>query len=320
MGFGLKIASLFACAAALVSGVRALQASAITFTTVDDPLGTNGTTATGVSGGTAVGWYLDSSSQEHGFIYDGTIYTTLDEPLADNRTRAQSIEGNVVVGWYVNSTPRKQGFRFDGSTWTTLNDPLAPGTNGTAAYGVSGSKIAGYYAGSIRPNGFIFDGSTYTTLDDPLGSSGGGTQLYGISGSNLIGAYLLHGTDSNFPERYHGFRYDGATFTDLNDPLAASTTVPHGIFGSSIVGNYWDSSHVSHGFIYDGSAYSTVDDPLGTAGTSVNGVSVDQIVGSYTDSTGVSHGFIATIPEPGCLVIVCLGIMSRWRKLRPRAS
>jgi probable HAF family extracellular repeat protein len=52
------------------------------FTTLDDPLATNGTDAFGINAmGQIVGLYEDASGN-HGFLLSGGTYTTLDDPLA----------------------------------------------------------------------------------------------------------------------------------------------------------------------------------------------------------------------------------------------
>jgi probable HAF family extracellular repeat protein len=52
-----------------------------TWTTLDDPLATNGTIAYGINdAGQIVGTY-NTSTGTHSFIYSGGIYTTIDDPV-----------------------------------------------------------------------------------------------------------------------------------------------------------------------------------------------------------------------------------------------
>src|SRR5216110_212431 len=54
-------------------------------------------------------------------------------------------------------------------TYSTLDYPST--TSGTAAYGISGNNIVGFYTDSSAVNhGFLYNGSTYTTLDNPNAS------------------------------------------------------------------------------------------------------------------------------------------------------
>ena len=76
------------------------------------------------------------------------------------------------------SGPTKAGF-------TTLD---APSATATAATGISGNNIVGYYIDATGfGHGFLYNGSSYTTLDDPLAT--GVTAAYGISGNNIVGVY-----------------------------------------------------------------------------------------------------------------------------------
>ena len=178
-----------------------------TYTTLSEPLGTNGTDADGVSGSEVVGRYYDSLWNCHGFLYDinSSTYTTLDDPLAATGTVANGVDGGNIVGGYSDSSWNCHGFLYNisTSTYTTLDDPL--GTDGTLPRGVSGDNIVGTYVDpSGNVHGFLYNisSSTYTTLDDPLGTDG--TLPCGVSGSNIVGYYLdasgAHGFEASVPE------------------------------------------------------------------------------------------------------------------------
>src|SRR4051794_19226168 len=65
--------------AVLLWAAAASSSLAITYTTLDDPLGTNGTQALGIDGNRIVGLYTTPSI--HGYLYNGASFTTLDPPL-----------------------------------------------------------------------------------------------------------------------------------------------------------------------------------------------------------------------------------------------
>ena len=212
-----------------------------TFTTVDHPAGVYGTKLYGVSGNIAVGYYFDASYDFQSFLYDGSAYTPFTPPGAIS-TRVFGISGNNIVGDF--STPNNfHNFLYDGATYTYLNDPLAK--YGTIGFGVSDSKVVGYYVDSTSQyRGFVYDiaNRTYSPLDDPLAGTWG-TQPTGISGNDIVGYYV----DSSGGG--HGFLYDGLDYTTFDIPGAASTTLT-GISGNNIVGYYVDpGTGTSHGFI-----------------------------------------------------------------------
>lgn len=126
-----------------------------TFTTIGNPLGTLNI-ARGINNeGQIVGYYVDSSGVQHGFLDSSGTYTTLSDPLAAT---------------------------------------LPSGQGGTVALGINNKgQIVGYYVdGNGADHGFLHSGGTYTTIDDPLGSS---TELFGINDSGeIVGAYLVAGT------------------------------------------------------------------------------------------------------------------------------
>jgi hypothetical protein len=69
----------------------------------------------GISGNNIVGFYLDSSDNAHGFLYNDSTqtYTTLDDPLAGSGyfgTYACGISGNNIVGYYQDSSGQEHGF------------------------------------------------------------------------------------------------------------------------------------------------------------------------------------------------------------------
>ena len=130
---------------------------------------------------------------------------------------------------------------------------------------------------------------TYTTIDYPASNR---TDADGISGNSIIGTYA-----NDF---YHGFLYNGTTYTPIDYPGGANYTIVNGIDGNNLVGDYSDSSGKDHGFLYNGSSYATLDDPLGVVrnhagiveATSPFGISGNKIVGLYYDSSDVIHGFL----------------------------
>jgi len=184
-----------------------------TYTTLIDPLGTNGTDPKGVAGSSVVGLYYDSNypvNGTHGFLYDlgSQSYTTLDDPLAiAGQTFARGVSGNTIVGSYSDANG-SHGFLYNVNTqaYTTLNDPSAILTDGgTTAFGLSGSTVVGYYDDANGTHGFLYDlgSQSYTTLDDPSATAGH-TYAEAISGNTVVGYYDdangAHGFEVTVPE------------------------------------------------------------------------------------------------------------------------
>jgi hypothetical protein len=289
------------------------SANAITWTTLDDPLGTNGTYAYGISSSSVVGYYQDSSDKYHGFLYDGSTYTTIDFPSASS-TWAYGISGSTIVGEFRDSSGGYHGFvTYPGGSgpyfvtmFKGLNAPS--GVSGqTYAWGIDGGNVVGYCQnkfGIYWYSGFLYNGSAWTTLNDPLVAPGFSTCPQAVSGNNVVGCYET-------PNGWHGFLYDGSSYSTLDDPSAGYGTWLYGISDSNSVGMYADSVG-SHGCLYDGSIWTTLDDPSGARGTYAYGVSGNSVVGAYQDSSGYYHGFIAdvSVPEPSAFALLGAGAVA----------
>jgi hypothetical protein len=297
--------------AALITAGTAAQAQ-YTYTPLAYPLSVQ-TSAWGISGTNIVGFYVDASGDEYGFLYNGgTNWSSLKDPLSGpglvGGTAVTRISGTKAVGIYLDTSGNEHGFIHSGTdwsnNWTTMDDPngVSSPTNGTFPLGISGTNIVGYYIdASGNTHGFLYNGNTWTNLDDPSAASGssGGTYVFDISGTNVVGNYV----DANGQTR--GFLYNivSRAWTTLNDPLEEYGTTPSGISGTNIVGDYWDRNDNVHGFLHSGTDWTTLDDPLApvgrypAGGTFLRGIDGTRMVGDYYVN-GDANGFLATpIPE-----------------------
>ena len=158
-----------------------------TYTTIDDPLATNGTRAFGINAsGQIVGTYQDNTGL-HGFLLSGGTYTTLDDPLATKQspfvdTEALGINDlGQIVGTYQDNTGGFHGFLLSGGTYTTIDVPSAA-TGETFVTGINATgQIVGTYADATGLHGFLHlpGNGLYATIDDPLATNG--TQAFGIN-------------------------------------------------------------------------------------------------------------------------------------------
>jgi probable HAF family extracellular repeat protein len=263
------------------------------FTNLDDPSGTEGTNAFGISAnGLIVGEYWSSNGIGNGFLYNGGQFTTIDDPLGVGGTVAVSVnDSGQIIGFYYDSSNAQHGFLYNAGTYTAIDDPSA-GSGGTFAESInaSGQIVGGYFDSSGQQHGFVYNGSSYTTLDDPMAGSRGTAAYANNSSGQIVGEYW----DNSGIE--HGFLYSNGTFTTLDDPLGAGGTIAFGINDADeIVGYYIDSSGAQHGFLYNNGTYTTIDNALGSGTTQASWINASgQIVGYYADNNGLQHGFLAT--------------------------
>jgi probable HAF family extracellular repeat protein len=188
------------------------------YTTLNDPLATTYTTATGINdAGQIVGYYVDGSGVQHGFLYSNGTYATFDDPLATSGvTRPYGINNaGQIVGFYTDNTG-EHGFLYSNGTYTTLDDPLGVGT--TDALGINNE-------GQIVGNGFIYSNGTYTGFDGRAFGINNAGQIVGVYGGG-----------------FRGFIYSNGAYTATIDPSAyPTTTEPLGINNAGqVVGGYLD--------------------------------------------------------------------------------
>jgi hypothetical protein len=141
--------------------------------------------------------------------------------------------------------------------------------------------------------------------------------LNSIDGGNIVGEY----TDNQ--GIFHGFLFDGTTYTTLDDPLfmGAGSTIANGIDGDNIVGyTSANAGQLIASFIYDGSTYTHPFDVQAPISEShyFYGISGNRIVGYYQEAPGhLERPFIYTIPEPAsALLALCAALalpLVRWR-------
>jgi len=303
---------------------------------------TNGTTANGINNnGAVVGFSTGATGSLTNWIRnpDGT-FTLLTPPLgtadmANGINNAKTVVG--VTGTNAFTLP------FGGSM---TNLPAAnPGnTVMELAFGINDKGlIVGQYADSSTGTtpGYIYDGKNFTILN-PVSPVGGVlvVNAQGINNNGLVtGFYTTNNTtppvDMNEPQ--HGFFYDKTTghFTLVADPVQPNffTVQLLSVNDKGIAAGYWqDSAGNQHGLLYNfnTSTYTFLDDPKagligGVVTTQITGINdAGTLTGFYSDSaSGVFRGFVASVPEPGSVVLFGIGLTAilgytHWRRKRDR--
>src|SRR6516225_5829806 len=109
-------------------------------TTLDYP-GSSLTEVLGInSGAVAVGYYHDSSSQQHGFLYAGGTFVQVDAPKGSFTQLTGVNDRSQLVGFYINDG-LGVGVERIGDSFQTLS---VPGTNGTFLHEIdTGEQLLG---------------------------------------------------------------------------------------------------------------------------------------------------------------------------------
>ncbi|HWF80286.1 MAG TPA: hypothetical protein VN695_06840 [Streptosporangiaceae bacterium] len=151
----------------------------------------------------AVGFYLDSGGNSHGYLYDINTHKYIGESLPISGVTSVTPTGindpDSVTGFFTNSTGKVQGFlvRKAAPHLIIIN---VPHSDSTMPFGVNKfGVVVGVYTKGSSSFGFTWSrGHGFQTINDPLGV--GNTFVNGInSAGDLVGFYVgKHGNTNGF--------------------------------------------------------------------------------------------------------------------------
>lgn len=230
-----------------------------TFNAVDFP-GVPQTQLTGLNDkGIAVGYFYPTNNgvpvdNQFGFYEKHGVFTAVNNPntptypnagvLIENQLLGVN-DHNIAVGFYNDAFGNSHGYTYNinsGKFSADINDPLAVST--VAAAINNKGTIAGFYTDSAGvTHGFLEDHFVFKTVDAPGATT---TELLGVNDHGIaVGEDIVNGVT-------HGIIYDAntGTFTTLDDPNAAGSTVFNGINDKGeIVGFYADAAGNTNGLL-----------------------------------------------------------------------
>lgn len=169
------------------------------------PPGATSTQAHGINDkGQIVGTFLDSASNQHGFLLSGGKYTTLDVH-GDSASDAWGINNSGLITIFaLNSSGKYDSFLFNGKKFTLIDVPGAV-QNFVAAIDSFGDRVYTIVDNKNEMHGAFFlniKGGTYTVFDDPKGV--GTTAAFGLNDKlKIVGRYTPTAGPSGPP--YQGY-------------------------------------------------------------------------------------------------------------------
>jgi hypothetical protein len=279
--------------AGLLLLVTSSAAQNFNFVAIDVP-DANATSLQGISpNGDIVGVYVDSSSDEHGFLYSGGSFTPIEAPgtlVGVAGTLIAEPNGinaaGDIVGDYIappgapgapdcvvaNKPPCVRGFLLSHGEWS---DVLVPN-----------------HAGSV-PNSINTDGSIYGCLHD---------QTFGIE---MYGFVRTHSGD------YKTLQAGGGELAGSSQSVPNSMNNGGTLNGKTIVGLYTPSGSLPHGYIVRNGVFSDYMVP-GSIATQIWGINPEgDFVGFYRTKPGPAglHGFVVYADTPTPVTVDYPGAM-----------
>ncbi len=298
------------------------------FTNFDGPTPNGGGTfINGIANsGTVVGFATPDGATFNNFTANPLLSTTATALNINNSTAAMA-NGINSAGTIVGTDGNNNAFTLSGGTLTTYIP-----NNGVSAiaFGINdhGLIVGQYTTAADTTPGYILNGATLTTINAPSGPDIVNAQ--GINNNGLVVGFYF-GTDG----QDHGFvapsdpanpvpTIIGTAIADPTIPPVAGEPGATFVFSQVLgindqgiaVGYYGDSTTSQHGFLYNTNTgtYTFLDDPSagfnnGVEVTQITGINnANEITGFYTDANGLAHGFVATVPEPGTMGLMAVGL------------
>lgn len=280
--------------AAVATPAMNAQASAnYKFITIDVNGSTNAVADGITNDGLVSGYYEDSSSIFHGFVWQEGAVTRVDYPGAAY-TKLYSLNNRgVVIGLYGNSsgtTEHTITYSAQSHKWTALPDIAGYPFN--EGYGINDHGVA-------VGNAFTSSGSSVAWIWDPTTVSYSffavpGAAEYTTSPSGLNDKGQIAGYFADASGAYHGFLKEYGTYTIIDVPEAPYTFLD-GLNNSGIIqGQIYDAGGAAEGFVATRGGVFTIVNYPDVANTALVGINDrGDVCGSYWEAFGVNTAFVA---------------------------
>jgi hypothetical protein len=224
------------------------------------------------------GYYLDSSSNYHGFVWQGGMLQTVDYPGAVNTILGGINDQGVAIGYYGDGTTNHTvTYAVSNATWSALPDIAGYSQNDGYCINNDGMAVGNAF-GSGTSAAWIWDPGTsaYTFFEVP-GAAPYTTSPSCINDKNQVAGYYADSSGA-----YHGFVKAYGSYMTIDVPGAADT-FPDGINDWGILqGQIISGSGAAEGFAATpGGVFTLVNYP-GSAATAIVGINDHgDICGAY---------------------------------------
>ena len=242
--------------------------------------------------GLVTGYYEDSSSVFHGFVWRNGAFQTVDYPGAAYTYLFGVNNRGVAIGYYGDGTTNHTvTYNVASGAWTALPD--IPNYSQNDGYCVNDLGVAvGNAFGTSTAAAWLWDPATlsYFFMAVP-GAADYSTSPSCLNDRNQVAGYYVDASGA-----YQGFIEHGGVYKTVVVP-GAEDTYPDGINNAgTIQGQIFDAEGVAEGFVASSGGIYTIVNYPGSLSTAVVGINDrGDLCGAYGLADGTEKGFIAVV-------------------------
>jgi hypothetical protein len=263
-----------------------------------DADGSTNAVADGINNnGLVSGYYEDSSSVYHGFVWRDYVFTNVDYPGAAYTKLYSLNDWGLVIGLYGNNSGTAEHtviYSAQDRKWTALPDVAGYPYN--EGYGINDDGVA-------VGNAFTSSGSSVAWIWDPTAHSYSfftvpGAAEYTTSPSGLNDKGQIAGYFADASGVYHGFLKEYGTYTIIDAPGAPYTFIDGINNNGAIQGQIYDAAFYAEGFVATSGGLFTIVNYPSAANAALVGINDrGDVSGSYWETFGLNTAFIALRSE-----------------------
>lgn len=243
--------------------------------------------------GLVTGYYQDSNSQYHGFVWRNSALETVDYPGSASTLLYGLNNRAISIGYYSDSSGAQHTATYSvrDRTWTALPD--IPGYPLNEGYAINDYGVAVGNAFSNTTNATVAwiwhpEQGSYSFFAVPEAAQ------YTTSPSGLNNKDQVVGYFADTNGVYHGFLREYGTYTIINFP-GATNTFPDGLNNKGVMqGQILDTAGAAEGFLATPGGHFAVLNYPGPMMTAIVGINDrGDVCGSYWQVFGAGAAFVA---------------------------
>lgn len=240
--------------------------------------------------GLVTGYYQDSKSHYHGFVWRDGAFETMDYPGATYTLLYGVNNRDVAIGYYGDGTTQHTvTYSVRSRTWRVLPD--IPGYSQNEGYGINDHGVAvGNAFTSSSSVAWIWDPEalSYSFFAVPKAANHT-TSPSGLNDKGQVAGYFADASGV-----YHGFLKEYGTYTIIDVP-GATNTYPDGLNDRGVIqGQIYDIAGAAEGFLATPGGHFAIVNYPGPKMTALVGINDrGDVCGGYWEVFGFNHAFVA---------------------------